>query len=68
MGTAKQNAAMKKARAAKTRGGFRKGSKSRTMPGKLDFTTKKTSKNFNRGGKRQQHALGSKLVRRPYQK
>ena len=45
---------------------FGKGSKSKTMKGKLDFTTKATSKDFDRGGKRKKTAQGSKVVRRPY--
>jgi hypothetical protein len=45
---------------------FGKGTKSKTMKGKLDFTTKRTSKDFDRGGKRKKTAQGSKVVRRPY--
>jgi len=45
---------------------FGKGTKSKTMKGKLDFTTKTTSKDFDRGGKRKKTAQGSKVVRRPY--
>ncbi len=45
---------------------FAKGTKSKTMKGKLDFTTKKTSKDFDRGGKRKKTAEDSKVVRRPY--
>ena len=45
---------------------FGKGTKSKTMKGKLDFSTKKTSKDFDRGGKRKKTAQGSKVVRRPY--
>jgi len=47
---------------------FKKGSKSKTMPGKLDFSTKKTSKDFDRDGRRKKTAQGSKVVRRPYSK
>ena len=47
---------------------FSKGSKSKTMPGKLDFTTKKTSKDFDRDGKRKKTAQGSTVKRRPYTK
>ena len=47
---------------------FSKGSKSKTMPGKLDFSTKATSKDFDRGGKRKKTAQGSTVKRRPYQK
>jgi hypothetical protein len=39
---------------------------SRTMRGKLDFTTKKHNKFFNRGNHRQDHALGSMRKRNPY--
>jgi hypothetical protein len=48
--------------------GYRKGSKSKTMKGKKDFTTKKTSKVFNRRGHYQKHAQGSRKMRRPYHK
>jgi len=47
---------------------FKKGSKSKTMPGKLDFSTKRTSKDFDRGGKRKKTAQGSTVKRRPYTK
>ena len=46
---------------------FSKGSKSKTRPGELDFSTKATSKDFDRGGKRKKTAQGSKVKRRPYQ-
>ncbi len=52
----------------KVKSDFKKGSRSKTMPGKLDFSTKKTSKDFDRGGKREKTAQGSKVVRRPYSK
>ena len=45
---------------------FKKGSKSKTRKGELDFTTKASSKDFDRGGKRKKTAQGSKVVRRPY--
>jgi hypothetical protein len=45
---------------------FSKGSKSKTMPGRLDFTTKRTSKFFDRAGKRFAHAEGSQRIRNPY--
>ena len=48
--------------------GYRKGSKSKTMKGKKDFTTKKSSKVFNRRGHYQKHAKGSRVIRRPYHK
>ncbi len=47
-------------------GKFRKGSRSKTMKGRLDFTTKKGSKMFDRSGKRKRTAQGSKIVRRPF--
>ncbi len=46
----------------------RKGTPSKTMKGKLDFTTKKGSKDFNRGGKRQTTKQGSKTKSTPYKK
>jgi len=45
---------------------FKKGSKSKTMAGKLDFSTKRTSKDFDRGGRRKKTAQGSTVKRRPY--
>ena len=48
--------------------GYRKGSKSKTMKGRKDFTTKKSSKVFNRRGHYQKHAQGSKKHRRPFRK
>ena len=47
---------------------YRKGSKSKTMKGKKDFTTKKSSKVFNRRKHYQKHAKGSRVIRRPYAK
>tara|TARA_R100001369_G_scaffold76313_1_gene105456 strand:- start:234 stop:530 length:297 start_codon:yes stop_codon:yes gene_type:complete len=47
---------------------FSKGSMSKTMKGEKDFTTKKTSKDFDRGGKRMKTAEGSKVKRTPYSK
>ena len=47
---------------------YRKGSKSKTMKGKKDFTTKKSSKVFNRRRHYQKHAKGSRVVRKPYHK
>lgn len=44
----------------------KKGQASKTMKGKEDFTTKKTSKDFDRGGKREQTAEGSSVKRRPF--
>ena len=62
--------ARKHSRAAKkhSRRHPRKGQKSRTMKGRKDFTTKKTSKYFNRKGHRQSRAQGSKKHRRPFRK
>ena len=48
--------------------GYRKGSKSKTMKGKKDFSTKKSSKVFNRRRHYQKHAKGSRVIRRPYAK
>jgi len=45
---------------------FMKGGPSKTKKNELDFTTKKSSTMFNRGGKRQDTAQGSTRVRRPY--
>jgi len=47
---------------------YKKGSVSATMPGRKDFTTKKTSKMFNRGGHRFTHALGNSKPTKPYGK
>ena len=47
---------------------YRKGSKSKTMKGRKDFTTKKSSKVFNRRKHYQKHAKGSRVIRRPYHK
>jgi hypothetical protein len=45
---------------------FKKGGMSKTRQGEEDFTTKKSSKDFNRGGKRQKTPEGSKVKRRPF--
>ena len=61
--------ARKHSRAAKkhSRRHPHKGQKSRTMKGRKDFTTKKTSKYFNRKGHRQSRsAKGTK--RRPFRR
>ncbi len=47
---------------------YRKGSLSKTMPGRKDFTTKNTSKMFDRGGHRFTHAQGKRRPSRPYGK
>jgi len=47
---------------------FKKGSPSKTMRGKLDFTTKLGNKDFDRDGKRKKTAQGSSVRRRPYSK
>lgn len=52
----------------KVKSDFKKGSPSLTRKGELDFTTKSSSKDFDRGGKRKKTAQGSKVVRRPYSK
>ena len=44
----------------------KKGMASKTRKGEEDFTTKKTSKDFDRGGRRERTAQGSKVVRRPF--
>ncbi len=45
---------------------FKKGGMSKTRKGEEDFTTKKTSKDFNRAGMRQKTPEGSKVKRRPF--
>ena len=45
---------------------FKKGSASKTRKGEKDFTTKKTSKYFDRGGKRFKTAQGSLVMRTPF--
>ena len=52
----------------KVKSDFKKGSPSKTMPGKLDFSTKSSSKFFDRDGKRKTTAQGSTVKRRPYTK
>jgi hypothetical protein len=47
---------------------FKKGSKSKTMAGKLDFTTKRGNKDFDRDAKRETSAQNSSVRRRPYSK
>lgn len=42
----------------------KKGSASKTRPGRKDFTTKKGSKMFDRGGKRYRTAEGSREQRK----
>ena len=44
---------------------FMKGSASKTRKGEKDFTTKKTSKDYDRGGKRSNKTASGK-VKRPY--
>jgi len=46
--------------------GFGKGSPSKSRPGKVDFSTKKSSKEFDRFGHRSRHAQGSRVKRRPF--
>ena len=64
----KRNLRGRKRTAKKSTHGYRKGSKSKTMKGKKDFTTKKSSKVFNRRRHYQKHAKGSRVNRRPYHK
>jgi hypothetical protein len=45
---------------------YGKGMKSKTMKGKLDYTTKKGSKTYNRGGKRQTTRQGKKKKSLPF--
>jgi len=52
----------------KVKSDFKKGSPSKTIKGELDFSTKRGNKDFDRGGKREKTAQGSKVVRRPYTK
>lgn len=47
---------------------YRKGSRSKTHKGEKDFTTKKSSKVFDRKGHYKRHPRGSKKHRRPYQR
>ena len=58
----------KKHHGKKHGGNPKKGQKSKTMKGRKDFTTKKSSKVFNRKGHYQKHAKGSRKMRRPYHK
>lgn len=46
--------------------GFGKGSPSKSRRGKVDFSTKKSSKDFDRSGHRSRHAQGSRVKRRPF--
>lgn len=50
------------------KGSSKKGSASKTHKGRKDYTTKKTSKYFDRKGHRSDHAKGKKTKRRPYAK
>jgi len=52
----------------KVKSDFKKGSPSLTRKGELDFSTKKTSKDFDRMGKRKKTAQNSSVRRRPYSK
>ena len=45
---------------------FKKGSMSKTRPGERDFTTKATSKFFDRDGRRLRRPAGGGRARRPY--
>ncbi len=44
----------------------KKGEASKSRKGDEDFTTKKGSKDFDRGGKRERTAQGSSVARRPF--
>ena len=44
----------------------KKGEASKSRKGDEDFTTKKSSKDFDRGGKRERTAEGSDVKRRPF--
>ena len=46
----------------------KKGDKSKTMPGEEDFTTKASSEEFDRGGKREKKAEGASKDRKPFSK
>ena len=59
--------AKRTARCAK-KGSSKKGCASKTHKGRKDYTTKKTSKYFDRKGHRSDHAEGKKTKRRPYAK
>ena len=48
------------------KGSSKKGCASKTHKGRKDYTTKKTSKYFDRKGHRSDHAEGKKTKRRPY--
>ena len=50
------------------KGSSKKGCASKTHKGRKDYTTKKTSKYFDRKGHRSKHAEGKKTKRRPYSK
>ena len=50
------------------KGSSKKGCASKTHKGRKDYTTKKTSKYFDRKGHRYEHAEGKKTKRRPYSK
>ncbi len=50
----------------RTRKSYHKGSRSRTHPGRKDFTTKRGNKYFDRGGHRYRYAQGSMFARLPY--
>lgn len=70
MATAKQLAALKKARAAKKgkgKGRAVKGAPSKTRPGDMDYTTKKGDKYYDEGGKRMTRYPGQRKPRpRPF--
>lgn len=61
-----KKASKRTGKGARTAKKFHKGSASKTHSGEKDFTTKKTSKYFDRDGKRSTHAKGSFIQRLPY--
>ena len=64
-----RGAAMKvRSLARRTAKKFFKGMKSLTRRSRKDFTTKKSSKVFNRKGHYKKHAKGSRKTRKPYRK
>jgi hypothetical protein len=56
----------RKGRGTRKNKSFRKGSMSRTHPGRKDFTTKRGNKYYDRGGHRYRYAQGSMFARIPY--
>lgn len=46
----------------------KKGAKSKTHPGDKDYSTKKSSKDYDRDGHRSKHVEGSKKDKAPFKK